>query len=327
VTNTIELVAYNASNLLASLPARTIVKFAGPIDKAKPKLHVLAIGINAYIDRGWRSPGSADTLAFPRLSLDVNDAKAFAAAMKQAGAGQYAEVQATEALDTNATAARLEQIVDRVAASIHRRDTFVLFAAAHGTSKNGRFYLIPQDYDGGTNPTALRERAISQDRLQEWVANRIKAKKSILLLDTCESGALVGGYTRSRTDVPASEAAIGRLHEATGRPVLTAAATGKPALEGYKGSWGVYLGVARRAKEWGYEQQRYHRVVATRCPRTGAGPQLSAELRGTRRAAVALSGSTDAAQGSVDFRQTAHIGSRGEDFALVRRLQSAFTRP
>ena len=35
--------------------------------------------------------------------------------------------------------------------------------------------------------------------------------------------------------MPASEAAIGRLHEATGRPVLTAAAEGKPAFEGYEG--------------------------------------------------------------------------------------------
>src|SRR5262249_57890912 len=104
---------------------------------------------------------------------------------------------------------------------------------------NGRFYLIPQDYDGGTNAASLQERAIGQDRLQDWVANRIKAKKAILLLDTCESGALVGGYTRSRTDVPASDAAIGRLHEATGRPVLTAAAVGKPAFEGYEGHGGV----------------------------------------------------------------------------------------
>jgi hypothetical protein len=66
---------------------------------------------------------------------------------------------------------------------------------------------------------ALQDRAISLDRLQDWIADRIKAKKAIILLDTCESGALVGGYTRSRIDVPASEAAVGRLHEALGRPV------------------------------------------------------------------------------------------------------------
>ena len=40
----------------------------------------------------------------------------------------------------------------------------------------------------------------------------------MILLDTCESGALTGGYTKSRTEGPVSEAAMGRLHEATGRP-------------------------------------------------------------------------------------------------------------
>ncbi len=66
-------------------------------------------------------------------------------------------------------------------------------------------------------------------RLQDWIANLIKAKKAIILLDTCESGALIGGYTKSRTEGPVSEAAAGRLHEATGRPVLTAASPGKSA--------------------------------------------------------------------------------------------------
>ena len=111
----------------------------------------------------------------------------------------------------------------------------MLYAAAHGNSESGRYYLIPQDYQGGSDPQALKSRAIGQDHLQDWIANLIKAKKALILLDTCESGALVAGYTKSRAEAPASEAAVGRLHEATGRPVLTAAASGKPAFEGYKG--------------------------------------------------------------------------------------------
>lgn len=105
--NTIEVVAHNRSNLLASLPPRTTVKFTGPADKIKPKpkLHVLAIGINAYADQGWRPPGSKT------------------------------------------------------------RDSFILFAAAHGDAENGRFYLIPQDYQSGP-PGTLKQRAIGQDDLQ-----------------------------------------------------------------------------------------------------------------------------------------------------------------
>ena len=47
---------------------------------------------------------------------------------------------------------------------IQPRDTFVLFAAARGTTFNGRFYLIPQDYDGGTNPDSLQQRAMPPPR-------------------------------------------------------------------------------------------------------------------------------------------------------------------
>jgi WD40 repeat protein len=312
--NTVEVIAYNASNLLASQPARTTIKFTGSAAAVKPTLHVLAIGINAYVDAGWRPPGAAEIMAFPPLSLADNDAKSRAAALKQAGRGQYAEVKVTQALDTDATAAGLQQIIERMASEIDPRDTFILFAAAHGTSHDGRFYLIPQDYDGGADPAALQARAIGQDRLQDWVANRIKAKKTILLLDTCESGALVGGYTRSRTDVPAGEAAIGRLHEATGRPVLTAAAEGKPAFEGYEGH-GVFTWALLDALKNGDRDANgtieLSELVAHVQDKV---PMVAARLNGRGKAAVA-------ARGSADDRQSARFGSRGEDFALVRRLK------
>lgn len=117
---------------------------------------------------------------------------------------------------------------------------------------NGHFYLIPSDYPDSLD--ALATHAISQERLQDWIANRIKAHRAILLLDTCESGALAAGHTQSRINQPAPEAAFGRLHEALGRPVLTAAASGKAAFEGYNNhacrtscrSW-VPSSAARRA--------------------------------------------------------------------------------
>ena len=162
--------------------------------------------------------------------------KVFAAELKKAAAGMYADVRVRTALDTEATAAGLEEeIVRQMSAEINPRDTFLFFAAAHGYSNGGRFYLIPQDYQGGTDPAALAKKAIGQERLQDWIANRIKAQKRLSsCLIPCESGALTDGYIHSRTDAPASDAAVGRLHEATGRPVLTAAAAGKLGFEGYE---------------------------------------------------------------------------------------------
>ena len=199
--NTIEVVAYNGSNLLASLPARTTVKFTGPADKMRPKLHILAIGINKYVDKGWTPPGSTTNFFFEPLDLAVKDAKAFAASMKKAAAGLYDEVLVTEVLDQDATRENLAKIVDKVAASIHPRDTFILFAAAHGYSKDERPLLSdPAGLPGRHHPEALANRAIGQDQLQDWLANRIKAKNALILLDTCEFGALIAGHARSRTD-------------------------------------------------------------------------------------------------------------------------------
>ena len=312
--NVIEVIAYNASNLFASLPARATVTYIGPSDTVKPTLHVLAIGINAYIDKGWRPVGSDGIQSFPPLRLAVSDAKALTAALKRASAGQYADVKITEALDTDASAAGLQQIIQRLASEINPRDTFVLFAAAHGTSHNGRFFLIPQDYDGGTNPSSLQERAIGQDHLQDWVANRIKAKRTVLLLDTCEFGALVGGYKRSRTDLPASEAAIGRLHEATGRPILTAAAEGKPAFEGYEGHGVFTWSLLHALKNGDRNGNGFIELSELVAHVQDQVPKIAAKLNGRGRAAIA-------ARGTTDDRQSARFGSRGEDFVLVPRLQ------
>jgi len=316
--NQIEVIAYERRNLLASLPARATIAYDGPADSVKPKLHILAIGINAYEDRGWTPPGSSEKLAFPPLSLAVADATAFAAEMQKAGAGLYSEVRVTEALDTDATPAKLDRLVGQMAAGISPRDTFVLYAAAHGYSLNGRYYMIPQDYQGGTDPEALQSRAISQERLQDWIANHIKAKKAVILLDTCESGALVGGYTKSRTDAPASEAAIGRLHEATGRPVLTAAATGKPAFEGYKGH-GVFTYALMEALHKG-DSNNNGKIELTELVAhvERRVPELVAEL-GEHGGAVKGIAVT-AMRGAKGDEQSAHFGSTGEDFAIVARL-------
>jgi WD40 repeat protein/uncharacterized caspase-like protein len=312
--NAIEVVAYNARDLLASLPAHANITYSGPADAVKPKLYVLAIGINAYHDEGWTPPGAIVPESFPLLKLAVADAKFVAEAFKQAGAGLYGEVVVRTALDLQATAANLDHIVQEMSAEINPHDTFVLFAAAHGYSNNGRFHLLPQDYHGGTNPAALTSRAIGQDRLQDWIA-RMKARHGIILLDTCESGALTNGYAHSRTNAPASEAAVGRLHEATGRPVLTAAAAGKPAFEGYRGH-GVFT--------WALIDALFHgdtngdglielSELAAHVQNTV--PMISAEMNGRGIAEVLTHLLIK------EERQTAHFGSTGGDFPLVRRLQ------
>ena len=309
--NRIEVIAYEGRNLLASLPAQTTIVYDGAADAAKPKLFVLAIGVNKYVDKGGQDG------QFRPLAGSVPDAKAFAAEMEKAGAGQYERVRVTLALDENATLAKLDAAVARIASEISPRDSFVLYAAAHGYSLGGNYYMIPQDYQGGGDPQALKARAVSQERIQEWLASRIKAKRAIILLDTCESGALTGGYAKSRTEEgPVSEAAVGRLHEATGRPVITAASPGKSAYENYKGH-GVFTYALIEALHQGDTNNNGKIEVSELAAHVERRvPELFAELK---QSGFVVKGLARARGGGGDA-QTAHFGSTGEDFALVARL-------
>ncbi len=309
--NNIEVVAYNGRNLMASSPVQLEeITWSGRPETGMGRLFVLAIGINGYSDASFR-----------RLNLAVDDARGLAEALKSAGREQYAEVRVVPAYDADATLAGLERLIDGLAGEIQARDTFILFAAAHGTSQNGRFYLIPHGFSSQA-PGGLAANAVGQGQIQDWVANRIKARRILILLDTCESGALIGGYSQSRVDQPAAEAAIGRLHEATGRPVLTAAATGRAAIEGYKGH-GVFtyalIDALKNADSSGdglIDLKELAAHVQTMVPR------ISAEMRGggaagDARAALTIGGGGDRA---ALVQQSARFGSRGESFIIGRRL-------
>ncbi len=77
---------------------------------------------------------------------------------------------------------------------------------------------------------AIVAHGVSQDQWQAWLA-RIAARRSLLLLDTCEAGTLTGDSTQALEQ----EAANDRMAQATGRNILTASASDQGALEGFRG--------------------------------------------------------------------------------------------
>jgi len=317
--NEIEVVAYNATNLIASPPASVKITHTGQGSPAQSRLHVLAIGINDYIDQGSVTK-RGDRVAFGRLDLAVKDADALAQSLKTAAGSLYTGGVNTVVLrDREATRKGISEAIDRLAREVGPRDTFVLFAAAHGTSSDGRYYLIPQDYDGGVDPRRLAERAVGQEMLQDWLANRIKAKKALILLDTCESGAVIAGHLLARGEGGASEAGIGRLHEATGRPVLTAAAAGQFAHEGVIGTTGTRHGVFTWALLDALQNGDANGNGTIELSELASHvqtivPKLAAKYGGQGESRAAFR------QGELG-EQASRFGSRGEDFALVSRLR------
>ena len=298
--NDIEVVAYNARNLMSSLPAVASLSFQPETPQPRPNLHVLSIGVNEYQDSKFQS-----------LKLAVADAEAVGKALARAGDEAFGDVRISYAFDGNATIMALEETIIEIGKEIHPRDVFILFAAAHGTSDNGTFYLIPQDFRSD-DERPLRERAVSQARLQNWFSNHIKARRAIVLLDTCESGALVSGPSTSDTS-------IGRLHEAIGRPVLTATAIDQVAVEGYKGHGVFTYAILDALRNGDANGNGLIEVSELANHVQQLSPILSSELLppGTRGAFEARDVVVPRSSG---FKQKPRLGSTAEDFSLVPRL-------
>jgi WD40 repeat protein len=221
--NTVELVAYNGANLVASAAARAKITWTGSEPSVPPRLYVLTVGINDYLD------------AALKLTYAVPDAKRLAAALAEVGKGHYETVSVINVVDRDATAAKLDQVFADLAGKVRPRDVFAFFAAGHGKTLDGRYYFIPYDLRYQTEQSLVRD-AIGQDKLQGWFA-RIQAKKAVLMFDTCEAGSLTQRVvTRGGLE---QKAALGRLIQATGRATLTASSATQEAFEGH-GGHGVF---------------------------------------------------------------------------------------
>lgn len=217
--NIIEAVAYNAKNSVASRPATTTVQVESTVTPTKPRLFVVAVGVNAYWDSALR------------LANAVTDAKALGEHLKQAGQEIYSDVVTHYMLDEQVTKQGLESMFNALADTIKSTDTLVLFLAGHGVTTEGRYYFLPQDFHY-QNMESIAEHGISQTLWQQWLAG-LPAQKSLFLLDTCESGSMTDLQFGSRGIEQV--AALERLMRATGRTTIAASQKDAPALEGYKG--------------------------------------------------------------------------------------------
>jgi WD40 repeat protein/uncharacterized caspase-like protein len=242
--NTIEIVAYNGVNLIASAPARVTV--AAPLAAAvsartpgapgparaptsapaAPRLFVLAAGADNYADKRFR------------LAFSVPDAKAIAQAFVDSGKGLYSSVEVEVMSDAEVTRDKLDAAFTELSRRVQPSDVFVLYLAGHGKTVDGRYYFAPQDFKVEGTLTkraidaAVTTQGIAQEQWQRWFA-LVPARRSVILFDTCESGTLTAD--ESETKALERGAANDRLAQATGRSIITATSGSTEAFEGYRG--------------------------------------------------------------------------------------------
>jgi hypothetical protein len=202
---------YNQDGKVESKPIEMVVERQASTDTGD--LYILAVGISKYSDS-----------AFARgVRFAAQDAEALVEHLRARAAKLYNNVYVQTLLDDTATLDAMEKAFADFSSRIRPIDAFVFFVAGHGTARDGQYHFIPADliYE---NDDVLVTRSFNQARIERNL-KRIKADRTVVVLDTCSSGAMAGRAG------PEDKAAIAQLMRATGHAVLAAASSLQMALE------------------------------------------------------------------------------------------------
>jgi hypothetical protein len=174
-------VAYD-TELLKSYPEE-LVLFRPGVKAGVGTLHVLAVGINRYADA-----------AIPALRYAVPDAEAIANVFKTQGGGKpYAGVKVKLLTDNEATVSNMKFALRELKDTATENDVAVIFLSGHGLrDKGGNFYFAAHDVDRKNLPmTALDWRDFTA------ALREVRAKRVLVLADTCHAGGIVGDEAAS----------------------------------------------------------------------------------------------------------------------------------
>lgn len=265
--NKISVMAYNRDNTIESARPSVTINHVSAYT-AKPNLHILTIAVDQYRDGDLR------------LKYSKADAAAVATLLKEKSKPLFGTVSVQTLSDAQVTREQLSAKFDEIGKKVARNDLFILFVAGHGITytKDGSFYFLPVNFRYSQDEDIPRQ-GVSMDDFKKFLA-RIQASKSLLMLDTCNSGSFAEAIASRGL---AEKTAINKLTRAVGRHTIVASSKSQVALEGFEGhgafSWVLLDGMRGKAfnpkgeitvnslvsyvestlpeltyKKWGYEQ-------------------------------------------------------------------------
>jgi hypothetical protein len=220
--NTIRAVAFNEDNTMSSADALHKIMANYHVIR-RPSLYALVIGIQEFRNRKLD------------LRYALADAELFAHTIKAGASGLFDKVTVKKLITRQETTKEnILQELRSLRALTSPDDMFVFYVASHGTIDEGEYYLITSNV-GSTSTARLKTDALSQTTLKELISN-IPATKKLVIVDTCNAGALgeamqVALLTRGMSE----DTAIKILGRAVGSTILSASTSLQEALEGYQG--------------------------------------------------------------------------------------------
>ena len=215
--NTLELYAKNEAGKVESLRAKTTLNWHG--NTRKPNLYLLTVAVNQYSDRGLQ------------LKYAVPDAQIITQGFSRQKKSLYQNIFTFNLFDGNVTKEGLKSIFQELSKKVEADDVFVFYIAGHGVTygEDGDYYYLPSNFLF-TSSQAIQEQGISKNDLTRCLS-LIKAGKTLILMDTCNSGSFLDAGKRGMTE----KMAVDRLTRSTGHATIVASSDTQSAMEGYEG--------------------------------------------------------------------------------------------
>lgn len=198
-----------------------------PFTLAVPKLYdnltavgqkwALVVGISRF---------QPDVGAEP-LKCPANDATAFAALLRDPNVGRFPPKQVFELVNDQAKTSAIKARLNTIATKAKSDDVVVIYVSTHGSSRSDDIrqvsYLYTYDTDISSRDQIFGT-SLPMVEVSEIVSTRCLAQRTVLIFDTCHSGAGGAAETLSRDDV-------NRLREGAGRYVLSSCGANQRSYE------------------------------------------------------------------------------------------------
>jgi hypothetical protein len=184
----------------------------------------LVVGISKFQDKH-----------LPHLNFTSKDAKDFSAYLLDPKLGRFKAENVHSFTEGEVTTKQLKMELNWLARNAQPADMVVIFLSSHGTPRSRDTadvnYIATSDTE--TEPEDnLFGSSIPLADISDIVRSRIKAKRTVILLDTCHSGAAIKTAQSGIKDASPSEDAVDRIRQGVGRAILTSSSPEEQSYEG-----------------------------------------------------------------------------------------------
>lgn len=168
------------------------------------------------------------------LKYTAKDARDFAALLKSKGYGRFPEDHVHLVTDAEASTRRIKQELNWLARSAGRNDLVVIYLSSHGTPRQADIAGVNYIYTADTEVSdqdSLFATALPMVDVVDVVRTRVQARRAVVFLDTCHSGAaLAAGLKPSSV----TSSTLDRFTQGVGRVIIASSQAEQESYESPK---------------------------------------------------------------------------------------------